>query len=499
MDLLSSPRERLQFVLPDFARHSWVSEAAQAIWQPRIERVGRAWLDIGWRSVVEEVRACGLLWLRPEMVSAIVPEWEAFRLSALRLNQGSDRAATPLSTSALDMMCIAVGSLQAITQLRDAMAKSDHDTVGRLLGYPPCCRAFFRKIWIEQRCIDTTWAMATNTTPPSDDRSIEIHLQGGCSQLANILWRWLGVRAVPHLPCRFDCPVTIAFGERLLQVGDQDGYSDEVQWIREMLSWPVEWSGLHGIAEIKTPILKIATRTDATAQKYIVRWTGTEFPKEGAIGIHFPYRRPSRPKFTESRGFRRGFHHITQAMAESPLQTWHHADNGFPSAEAMRHLHEPIVALARGALEGVKGNVLDLGCGNGMLLARICEGRSTLVPYGVDVSGLAVEHAHLILPHFTENVVRGDLFDLELWGSASRRYVLTLLMLGRLREVPKDKALRMLTRLRSISDRVLAYAYPYWGGQALEAIAGDFGLELQIPVSKSGGTAAGFAVEKENC
>ena len=26
---------------------------------------------------------------------------------------------------------------------------------------------------------------------------------------ANILWRWMGARAVPHLPCRFNCTDTV--------------------------------------------------------------------------------------------------------------------------------------------------------------------------------------------------------------------------------------------------------------------------------------------------
>ena len=31
----------------------------------------------------------------------------------------------------------------------------------------------------------------------------------------------------------------------------------------EILSWPVEWSVLHGIAEIKTPIFRVISRSDA--------------------------------------------------------------------------------------------------------------------------------------------------------------------------------------------------------------------------------------------
>ena len=77
----------------------------------------------------------------------------------------------------------------------------------------------------------------------------------------------------------------------------------------------VEWSGLHGIAEIKTPVLKISARTDATAQKYTVRWSGTGYPDEGATGLRFPYRAPARKPMAEGRRFRR-------ALEVSVEQEW---------------------------------------------------------------------------------------------------------------------------------------------------------------------------------
>ena len=82
---------------------------------------------------------------------------------------------------------------------------------------------------------------------------------------ANILWRWMGARAVPHLPCRFDCEPTVALAQQCLAVGRAAGFDTEMDWLLEILRWPVEWSALHGIAEIRTPVLKVSTRTDATA------------------------------------------------------------------------------------------------------------------------------------------------------------------------------------------------------------------------------------------
>jgi hypothetical protein len=34
------------------------------------------------------------------------------------------------------------------------------------------------------------------------------------------------------------------------------GYRAEMDSLRDVFSWPVEWSALHGIAELKTPVIK---------------------------------------------------------------------------------------------------------------------------------------------------------------------------------------------------------------------------------------------------
>ena len=51
-------RDRLSYVLPDFTRISWVSDKARATWEPRIQRIGNAWSEIEWRSVLSGRRRC---------------------------------------------------------------------------------------------------------------------------------------------------------------------------------------------------------------------------------------------------------------------------------------------------------------------------------------------------------------------------------------------------------------------------------------------------------
>jgi hypothetical protein len=460
--------------MPDFTRYSWVSELARSVWEPRIARVMSAWLQIEWLSVVEGIRECGLVWVSPGVLPSLIQKWEAAQLSAI----GIDIDGSLVTATAGAMNCVAIGALDKIEELRRAWSASDSEVVGRLLGYPECCRAFFRDVWVEQRCIDTTWAMGENTPARRTGGVIRIEVPNEIAPLANILWRWVGVRAVPHLPCRFDCSSSIAFGKRLLELGRAAGCAEEAEWIAEILTWPVEWSALHGIAEVKSPLMKISTRTDATAGKSVIKWAGTRYPKEGAIGLRFPFRMPEKPVPTLSRGFPPKLDHDVENDA-SPA--WRYADNGFASEVAMETLHEPIVSAARKALNDQGGNVLDLGCGNGVLLAKVCQGRSDLIPYGIDSNEVAVTHARKTLPQFAGNFVQGDLFDIELWDSGKRRYKLALLMLGRLFEVPGERAAEVVKSLRSSCSRIVVYAYPDWSGRrlALAAMARRLGLELQ--------------------
>jgi len=146
--------------------------------------------------------------------------------------------------------------------------------------------------------------------------------------------------------------------ERFVEVGRAAGYEQEMDWLLEILSWPVEWSALHGIAEVKTPVLKVSTRTDATPGKYVVRRQGDAYPAEGAQGLAFPYRMPRRPLLTQSPSFHRGLVNPLQSRPSRP--SWYASDNGFASELAMESAHAAILKVATGALAERGGRVLDL-------------------------------------------------------------------------------------------------------------------------------------------
>ena len=99
----------------------------------------------------------------------------------------------------------------------------------------------------------------------------------------------------------------------------------------------------------------------------------------------------------------------------------------------MDEAHRPIVELALTSL-GDGGSIFDLGCGNGALLKKICDGRPNVIPFGIDMQASKIEHARQLQPAFVENFVAGNMFE-GIPLDADTVYSLVLLMPGRLLEV----------------------------------------------------------------
>jgi 2-polyprenyl-3-methyl-5-hydroxy-6-metoxy-1,4-benzoquinol methylase len=452
--------DRLPYVLPDFTRVSWVSDQARAVWEPRIARIGSAWAALEWRSIGSGLRRCALTSIAADRLVEHSTGWAAHGLSTMPVAMsGVSGGYANTSTSARIgepfEYRVALGTLPHVAALKRAIDAGDDETMGRLLGFPECCIAAFRATWVDDHCVDTTWAMAARTVPPQG-RIIDV--PAAAPFHANILWRWMGVRAVPHLPCSFTCAPTVAFASQLLALGRELGYAAEMAWIEEILNWPVAWSALHGIAEIKTPVLKASTRTDATAHEFLVRKLGDRLPAEAARGLVFPFRPPERSGVTQSVSFRRGLD--APIASETPPPAWYASDNGFNTRAAMDEAHRPIVELALETL-GESGAVLDLGCGNGALLKKIVDARPGVIPFGIDLDETKLAHARELQPAVAANFIAGNMFD-GVPLDADTVYSLVLLMPGRLLEVDGTAAARLLDWLRGHVVHLIVYAYGEW-------------------------------------
>jgi SAM-dependent methyltransferase len=246
--------------------------------------------------------------------------------------------------------------------------------------------------------------------------------------------------------------------------------TEEIEDLAAILSWPVEWSSLHGIAEIKTPLLKLITDTDAFACKHAVRRGGDGYPTEGAMGLNFPYSRPTKNKLSSSAGFRRGLEHKVLPKAKEACR------NGFPTFRAMDKAHAPIVSQTARVLAGSGGRVVDLGCGNGALLLKILGENSAVEPFGFDRNASGIAIARKLMPAFSANFHVGDIWNERL--VLSRNYRLSLLSLRRLSEVPIDAATAFLRQLRALSQDILVYSYDNVAATSLDDCVRLYGLDV---------------------
>jgi SAM-dependent methyltransferase len=449
---MSSPQlDRLDFDLPNFAQVSWVSDNARQIWQPRLAAISRAWAELETLSVVAKIRACALVFVRPEELADRAAGWLEQGLITLPISlsnseSGYSSRTSRDATSHQVRHRVVVGEKEHLLEFKNAYDGSQHGVLGELLAYPSCCSDFFQRQWADARLMDTTWPMAACTRASIlAGQTLTTESMVG----PNILWRWLGIRAVPHLPCNFHCAESNELATQFIELGRSSGYAQEMDWLESVLSWPVEWSALHGIAEIKMPILKIATNTDATASKFIVRLNGHTYPEEGAEGSSFPYSRSadtSRP----------------ETVDRDPLPAWYSTDNGFRSMPEMREAHLPLVDAVIRATEKTTGTpaILDLGCGNGALLREILRHRPQLVPFGVDNQVGPIEHAKTLIPAHEANFYVGEIFETDAHWLPNLTDALVVVMAGRFVESDPHSARILRDRLLSTARGIILYAYP---------------------------------------
>ena len=145
-------------------------------------------------------------------------------------------------------------------------------------------------------------------------------------------------------------------------------------------------------------------------------------------------------------------------MTERACPAWYHEDNVFRTRRRMDRAHRPIVALACRTLRGRGGDVIDLGCGNGALLAKIRALEPAATPFGVERDPLRVAHARVLLPDFADHFFAADLGWHPLLGS-ERRFALAILSPRRLQEAESAAAERLRAWLHARCDRLLVYAY----------------------------------------
>ena len=292
-----------------------------------------------------------------------------------------------------------------------------------ILGFPECCVKFFNTYW-------TTEGWRNLTYPAIKDKETRNHIYN------NVLLRHLGVRPVFHLPCSFHCSESAQIGMKVYDLMEHIGFKREAVWSKELVAMPMEWTSLHGVAVLVTPIFKMVYNTDPLHSKATLHLLSDNYPEHGASGTRFPFTSIRSMKFF----------------------------NGFKTLGGMKQGHEFILTCLP---DGISGRILNLGCGDGQLLQAIRGKNPHTVLYGVD---------NAIKPNVELQIGDeywiGNIFSWH-WDLS---FNLTMLAIQRLAEVEKDKADSLLSLIAMHSEKFLLYSYNGWSHNVDDLLDNHFSV-----------------------
>ena len=422
---------RLDFTVPDFLRKTWASEIAKEYWEPKIHSISDAWPYIERASVIHG--------MRPGTLQSVVPEdlpklqtWAVqnqlgFSILGMEgAHQGYGNATQSYVPGQPFTYRVYIGDYPQA--FKEAWDKGLNNIIGDTLGYPACCSEFFSKYWIQEGWRDLTLP-AIET---SEMRNLIYN---------NVLLKHLGVRPVFHLPCSFSCRFSCQIGVDLYDLMRTINYGNEAEWLRELVSMPMEWSSLHGIAILTTPIFKMTYNTDPLAQKQTLRLLSEHYLEHGASGKQFP--------FVDSR----------------PIKLLS-SFNGFKTMEGMKDAHKFIL---QALPKELSGRVVDLGCGTGELLREIRKKYPDITCYGVDNQRAVINRA-VKQANFDDSFFACDIYEYS-WRLY---YDLVLIANQRLFERPRTEASELLYQISTNTKYCLIYTYAGWNHGVDDLINDNF-------------------------
>ncbi len=278
--------------VPPFTRLVWNSDEARSRYEHALNKAAPLHDKAEYEMVRRGKRKCGTLHLAPHNFHILSERlqkdgmvWLPIQWS--RSYSGFSHYHLPTTVGDPNSSCYGVmaKNMEDAEAFRTASAYNgrnagqvDHEIIGELLGFPPCCTKNFVDKWAEG-FFDPVWqsAIGTKANRVVEDRVVEVegHIH------TNQMLRYFGFRTTSHFPCSLDCEGSIAIGDVWLEVMREID-PEAASCLVEVLERPLIWSCLHGIATIETPEFTCITNSLPTKDRWSVMHSipGKETPRD---------------------------------------------------------------------------------------------------------------------------------------------------------------------------------------------------------------------------
>ncbi len=275
--------EVLPYEIPPFKTIAWVSDETRNIWMPRFEKISKAIMVISLEAI--KTGALPYQYL-------IIEGWMYFELLEMAIENDITVKATFLGDENVK------GPIYY--EVLMASQEVNIDTISS-----NCCLECTQTVRNNNRKEHIWEAAKLSTHHTLEEAQITLTPEADTS----VFWQRFFVTVGHQHRCRLDCKAHAKRQQKCITLMKTMGYEEESNWLTKIYSWPLAWNANHGICELRTPIVKLAYDTDATATTHTVHIEGSLYPEEGAPGNRFPYRQRTFLRITDSKSFKAGLEH----------------------------------------------------------------------------------------------------------------------------------------------------------------------------------------------
>lgn len=375
-------------------RFGWSTPAARELWGPRLAGLCAAAHAIELHQVRTGTLPATLFWAAFHELGPFLAKIAALELVAVPIggilernfHEGAVDSADPRTALTYPIM---VGTSETLKTTLDLMARKDLRKIAAWFNYPDCCA----EAWLAAQTAGATDPVLAMLRSHSTHDPAE-------SGAAYAILAEFGFGPVRHAMCTVHCRHAAARIQEFIAVGREIGFASEMSWLAQMAEWDIDYSVVAGVAEIRTALFRSTHFSDRVEQPVRFRQPGR--PSTGGapggrdLPIHFPApagaMNPSRvaAKLAAANSARCDFG-----------TGW--AAAGFAGPFEMRSRFCTVIWEQTKLLRGKVSSVLQISCGEGLLLELALEVNPRIVPFGCDTDANLVAVACRRHPKHADN------------------------------------------------------------------------------------------------